>query len=292
VTDWRAPSGRYDARLLVSTLGKILPLAAAVLGVLVLASTASAKVTTQGSSSGGVTATLSYNGVPPSVKNMRLKIVRLGKALYDQPVRSRFCGKLCAPAFAGSAGGSVRVLDIESDGQPDVILQLFTGGANCCLVDQVFSFGPAARTYIKSERNFSSNGAAIRKIAGHWRFQSSDPAFDCAFTDCADSGAPIQMWRFGGRRRFMKVTVHYPRLISKDAAKWMRLFKQHISNGVGLIAAWAADEELLGRHTLVKSTLAAEAAKGALRADNSGEPGGKKFVVALNRLLRRRGYLK
>ena len=264
-------------------------LAAALLAVLVWAATASAKVTTQTSSGGGVSATLTYTGSPPTVKNMHLKIVRDGQAVYDQPVRSRFCRKLCAPAFSG---GAVKVLDIESDTQPDVVLQLFTGGANCCFVDQVFSFGPALLTYIKSERNFSTNGARIRKIGGRWRFQSSDPAFDCTFTDCADSGAPIQIWKFGGRRRFTNVTKQYPGLISKDATRWMRLFKHHISNGVGLIAAWAADEELIGHRELVRSTLAAQAAKGALRAGTSGEPEGKKFIAALNRLLRKHGYLR
>ena len=45
-----------------------------------------------------------------------------------------------------------------------------------------------------------------------------------------------------------------PQAHPRRAAMWMRLFNHHLSNGVGLIAAWAADEDLLGRSALVNTT--------------------------------------
>jgi hypothetical protein len=252
---------------------------------------AAARTTTETSSFGGVKATFTFSGSAPKIANMRLKIVRSGRAVYNEPVTSRYCGRLCQPGAFGRHTSSVRVLDIESDGQPDVILELYTGGASCCLVDQVFSFDPGVMTYIKSEHDFLTAGASIAKLGGSWRFVSADGHFLCAFTDCADSGEPIQIWKFGGRRQFFDVTRNYPGLISRDAAKWMRLFKHHVANGVGLIAPWAADEELLGHNALVQSTLKGLAAKGELRAGRlSGQPTGQRFIAALNKLLRKLGY--
>ena len=253
---------------------------------------AAGKATTQTASAGGVKATLTFSGSAPKVTDMRLRIVRAGQERYDQPVSSRYCAKRCDPALLGPHTSSVRVLDIESDGQPDVILELYTGGANCCLVDQVLSFDPGVMTYTKSEHDFFNAGASITKLGGAWRFVSADGHFQCAFTDCADSGEPIQIFKFGGRRQFSDVTRAYPRLITHDAAKWMKLFKQHLTNGVGLIAPWAADEELLGRNAKVQSTLKALAAKGALRDGGVGPATGQRFVKALNSMLRRFGYLK
>lgn len=258
---------------------------------LAAAALAAGRVTTQSSSAGGVRATFTFAGSPPKIAKIRLKIARFGRTLYNQSVTSRFCGKRCDPAVFGRRASSVRVLDIEHDGQPDVILELFTGGANCCLVDQVFSFDPGVMTYVKSEHDFFNAGASITKLGGAWRFVSADGRFQCAFTDCADSGEPIQIFKFGGRR-FSDVTRSYPSLITHDAAKWMKLFKAHLLNGVGLIAPWAADEELLGHNAKVQSTLKALAAKGALRDGGIGPATGEKFIKALNHLLRKLGYVK
>ncbi len=83
---------------------------------------------------------------------------------------------------------------------------------------------------------------------------SADAGFKYAFTDGADSGEPIQIWRFVPQR-FVDVTRAYPGLIRTDAARWLRLFRHDLANGVGLIAAWAGDEELLGHDSLVQATL-------------------------------------
>jgi hypothetical protein len=270
---------------------RTLTIAAAVMAAtLVLAAAASAKLTTQTDSSGAVTATFTFTGSPPKVSHARLKIVRAGQALYDQPVFSPQCGTKCSPALLGVHASSVRVLDIESSGQPDVVLELYSGGANCCFIDQVFSLDPGTMTYVKTEHNFASAGAGIKRLRHRWRFVSDDDAdFKYEFTDGADSGAPIRIWSFAARH-FHDVTLGYPKLIAADASRWLRLFRHHLVNGVGLIAAWAADEELLGHDPLVQSTLAAQARKGDLRDGSNGLATGRRFIAKLNRFLRKLGY--
>jgi hypothetical protein len=57
---------------------------------------------------------------------------------------------------------------------------------------------------------------------------------------------------------------------------------------VGVIAAWAADEDLLGHTRLVSRYLHRQAAAGHLHS--SFGAGGPRFVAKLQRFLRRRGY--
>jgi len=242
---------------------------------------------TQTASARGVTATFSFRGEIPSVTGPHLKIVRGSQTAYDAPVTARLCGTQCGPAEFGGRASSVGIVPLLAGG-PQVVLELYSGGANCCFIDQVFSYDPATKSYVKTEHNFGSSGAALKRLGGRWRFVSADPAFKYAFTDGADSGEPLQIWRYGVGR-FADVTRSYPALIRTDAARWLRLFTHHVDNGVGLIAAWAADQELLGHDALVQSTLKGELAHGRLRAGPAGV-GGARFIRELNRALRQLGY--
>jgi hypothetical protein len=283
---------RYDATAVGTKHRTLLFILATVVALLTLSSVAWAQSTSQTASAGGVTATFSYSGSGITVSNPQLRIVRDGQTSYDQPVSSSQCGNQCGPGAFEAHQSSVRVIRLQAGGQPDVILELFSGGANCCFLDQVFSYSAATQTYVKTEQDFASAGVQLRRlgVARRWRFLSGDDSFKYEFTDGADSADPIQIWSFSGSV-FHDVTRSYPTLIATDAARWLKLFTHHISNGVGLIAAWAADEELLGHDKLVQSTLATEARHGDLRDGGyGGGATGRRFITKLNRLLRQLGY--
>ena len=77
----------------------------------------------------------------------------------------------------------------------------------------------------------------------------------------------------------------------------MRAFKSqaksHYSDTVGVVAAWAADEDMLGHSKLVARFLARQARLGHLNSALSpDEPSGKKFVRALQKMLRKDGYAR
>lgn len=247
--------------------------------VVALAAAPAALATTETAQSGNVSASLTFQGsANTGYSNVRLQISRAGALLYDQPVSSVFCPTECGPATVAS---SVHALDLESDGEPDIVLNLYSGGAHCCGIEQIFSLDPATDTYIKTERNFGDPGATIEDLGHDGRYQlvSADDSFAYAFTDYGDSGLPLQIWTFHGRR-FTDVTRGYPAQITQDAAKWFQFFRQNLNNGLGLIAAWAADEDLLGHEAEVSSTLAAEARKGDLRSPGPQvRPGGEKFIA-------------
>jgi hypothetical protein len=242
-----------------------------------------------GSQSAGVTASLSSTGSPPVPT---LTITRNGRIAYARPVRAPGCPR-CSVVAVPPGKQALHVLDLESDGEPDVVIGLFSGGANCCFIDQVFSYHAASRTYVRTQHNFLNASAALGRLNGRWVFESGDSRItEAGFTDTADSGTPIQVWRFA-KGRFTDVTRAYPKLIRADAARWMRLFNHHTSNGVGLIAAWAADEDLLGQPALVDTTLKRLAAQHQLRTP-LGLPHGSAslFVTQLEKLLHKLGYTR
>lgn len=267
---------------------------ALVLGVVLLVAAASAPAATQTASSGQVTAAFSFKSTTDkfgfrTYRKQRLRIVRAGRTAYDQAVVSPNCGAQCAPgAPIGSGSSSVRVLDLTGDGEPEVVLDLYTGGAHCCVVAQVFAYGSATGSYAKTERDFGDPGYRIKPIGpgGRPQFISADDNFAYAFTSFADSGLPLQIWSFGSGR-FTDVTRSHRGLVAKDAALWLRLFKHHLASGEGVLAAWAADEDLLGHRALVKRTLAHELKLGHLKG---GLVNGQHYIKALNKLLHRLGY--
>jgi hypothetical protein len=272
----------------VGTTQRTLSVILASVGVLLLLSTSAwARTSSQSATTGGVTATFTYDASGLQVTNPHLRIVRGGQTAYDQPVSANACGSLCGPGAFGAHQSSVRVIRLEPGGQPDVILELFSGGANCCFVDQVFSPSPLTGAYVKTEHEFVSAGATLRRLgsAHRWRFVSADDSFKYAFTDGADSADPIQIWSFSAGA-FHDVTRGYPNLIAADAARWLKLFHRHTSTGLGLIGAWAADQELLGHDKRAQSTLVTEAHRGHLRDGAHG----KRFIRRLNRLLHQLGY--
>lgn len=255
-----------------------------------LAAAPAALATTKTARSQGVTATLTYQGSYLNYSDERLSIAQGGTIYYNQPVVGPLCHRTCEPS-------AVHVVDLEGNGQPDVVLDLYSEGAHCCSIEQVFSFDPGTMTYSRSQHDFGDPGAELVDLDhdGRVEFVSADDAFAYEFTDFVASGLPIQILRFSGGH-FLNVTRSYPKLVAKDATLWLRAFKgmakTHYADSVGVIAAWAADEDLLGQNRLVARYLAQQAKANHLNSLLSPiEPGGRRFVAKLQRFLRVHGYL-
>jgi hypothetical protein len=255
--------------------------------VLWLALAGAAGAATQTAGFGGVRATLSYSGgIGPTIRNLRLRILQGGAVWYDKAITSRYClGGLhgCSPA----SPRALHVAYLEGNGAIEVVVDLFSGGADCCNIEQVFTPSSAlGDTYFVTQRNFGPAGAKLEDLSrnGDRELVSGDAAFYCQFTACYASGLPIQIFGWGSLN-FTNITRRYPAAIARDAARWWAAYRRHQtggpSGGEGVLAAWAADEELLGNASRVATTLASQVEAGHT---TSG------FVTALHAFLRRHGY--
>ena len=241
-----------------------------------------------------VNASLSTSG-SGTHRRIKLAIAVNGVTKYDQLVRSSACAAGCEPIGIGSTSTPLRVLALQSNGLPDVVLGLYSGGAHCCFVDQVFSLDPGTGRFVKTEHDFADAGARIQDLNGdrNYEFLSADARISNAgFTDYAHSPAPVQVFAFSNHR-FRDTTRQYPGRIKQDAARWLTGFHRNFRNGRGLIAAWAADEYLLGHSALVKSQLAGALKAGHLGVPKSfGGPSAERFVAQLQKMLGRLGYTR
>jgi hypothetical protein len=253
---------------------------AVTIGVLAAAGPAGAK--TFSAEQGAVKATVTYSKTATS----RLTISRNGTTLFDGAPSLEACGGApCAPSgFEGDP--PLRVLDLDADGEPEVVYSAYSGGAHCCSIAQVYRLDAGATTYSAIARNFGDPGFIVAEgNAGHpaiWI--TRDDAFAYRFTAYAFSGLPVQILQYSAAG-FADVTSSYPKLVAADASHWRSVYRRarHRTDGTqrGAAAAWAADEYRLGKRADALRYLRAEVKRGHLK---------RRFLKSLDRFLKKHGY--
>jgi hypothetical protein len=235
-------------------------LACLVLTALVGAGPASAKVTartkTETGSLGQVKATFFYRKKGDiDYSDLTLSIDRNGALLLKaaKPFKDFWPGGFFKEP-------SMKVVDFEGDGEPEVLLNLYSGGAHCCVYAFIYRYQAATNSYVLVKRDFGDVEFNLRNLdkTGPPEFQSADPAFSGAFTSFAESRFPVQVLRFSGGT-FTDVTTLFPALVQRDLAAQKRAFtryRKHKYNARGALAAVAADQYHLGAKTAGDATLA------------------------------------
>ena len=111
--------------------------------------------------------------------------------MYDEAVTARDCDEpWCSPG--GGNERSIHVRDLNGDDEPEVLLDLYTGGAHCCVLTQVFTFD--APGYRKAaEHDWADAGYRIADVDGNGtpEIKSADARFAYAFAAFAFSGFPV-----------------------------------------------------------------------------------------------------
>jgi hypothetical protein len=285
VSRWRSRKG----------VGRFSSVAAIALSLVTFAGALPASAATYHASQGDVTATLTYRGSYNNTRDMMLTITKSGVVVSRGAVTAAMCASLCwSSSASGTASGSpVRVVRLEA-GSPDVVLGLFSGGAHCCFVDEIF-VPSTSGSYVKTELNLGDPGAMIEKLPGaKWPVVvTADDTFAYAFTDFAASGLPIKILQLSGHK-MLNVTRLYPSQIRADARRLLGAFYQQKSDqyadSVGIIAAWTADEYLLGRAPEADQFLHQQAAAGHLNGLLTPSLKGTTFIGQLQKFLQREGY--
>jgi hypothetical protein len=244
-------------------------------------------------SGGPVQATLSWQAADLGVKDPRLVVVRAGATLYDgSPVGDDRCSVGCIFAGTGTEA-PLKVADLDGDGEPEVIVSAFTGGAHCCVLSEIYHFTGAA--YARLENDWGSEGYRLVDLNGDGRPELSgyDVAFEDAFTSHAASFEPPLVLAYDPAQRsgFRDVTRQFPALVRKNAKQALhelrRARRQHFET-LGIVSAYVADLYLLGRGREVRPYLRRARARGDLRTIAGRAP--RSFEARLLKFLHKNGY--
>ena len=195
--------------------------AALAAGGLLCAAPASAD--TQTATSGTVAATLTYTldegGL--SATDVRISVTRAGVLAYDAPVDPRACGEAtCAPASTDADRPAVAATDLDGDGEPEVVVDVYTGGAHCCTISQILRWDGAR--YATLDRTWGDPSYAVDDVDGDGRPElvTADDRSAYLYGSYATSRFPVQVLSLQGGR-LVDVTRSQPALLREDrAAHW------------------------------------------------------------------------
>jgi hypothetical protein len=111
--------------------------------------------------------------------------------------------------------------DITGDGQPDLVISEWLGGANCCLTFHIFEIGPKFRKIADIDAEFGDRGPHFVHVARGpgLQIQIFDWTFANWHCDFADSPAPRVILEYHGRGyRMASDLMSTPTVDMKDLA--------------------------------------------------------------------------
>lgn len=274
-------------------LPMLLAAAAAALALLPATALAAAPVT-ETASSGVVSATFTHTDAgDQQFKDLKITVTRGGVQAYSGMPKVKGCEQpYCAPdTVDGGARQALSVVDVTGDGEPEVIVNMYSGGAHCCEIAVVLQW--TGNTYKVLQHNFADPGYTLVPAAdgtGPAAFVTADARFGYEYTAYAFSGMPFMAWRIEDGR-WSDQTLSYPAAIKADAARQKKAYMKvrKTRESLGLLAAYIADEYLLLRRTQADAFLQDELRAGRLKT-TSGWPGGKAYIKQLKKDLRAWGY--
>jgi hypothetical protein len=201
---------------------------------------------TKTAQSGKIKAEVSYDRQEFGLKNLRLKVSRSGQVVYDKPILDSDYYRL-----AEFENQVPKIVDLDGDSEPEVVVDLFSGGAHCCTASWIYRYQPRQRTYDFIQVNWRDIGYKLQDLDqdGIPEFKSADASFAYAFSSFAGSGFPIAIWQYR-QGRLINVTRRYPKLVYADALRYWQIYERvrsEDSEVKGILAAYLANKYLLGQ---------------------------------------------
>jgi hypothetical protein len=229
-----------------------------------------------------VNAKLSFERKSGEFTKIRLTIKRNTTTWRSGPLGTSFFGR-----------PRLYVSDLDADGEHEVRLNTYTRGAHCCFQTRFFRWLPARRAYGMTFRNWADTGYRAVNLdrQGAIELLSGDARFGYVFTAFAASRFPIQIWEFAGGR-LRNVTRLFPGRVELDAKRLWRTYREHRRKDDvrGVLAAWQADQYLLGHEDAGWLELERALKRGDLQGPNGFWPTGRRYLRALRAFLVKTGY--
>jgi len=197
---------------------------------------------------GEVTASFSYtaNKDKVSFKGLKLTIARGGATALTTTL-----GKYKGFWPAGRGGSrSIRLRDLDGDGEAEVLLDLYSGGANCCLTTLIYRYRATGNTYVPVPVQLGRFGYSLRDLdrKGPVEIVATDVRLAGAFgVPSVAAVAPIRIFQLD-RDGLADATRGFPGEVRKDLRAWRKEYPSFVRQKAplkGILAAIAADTILL-----------------------------------------------
>lgn len=282
-------------------------LASAIAALLLPGAAVAQERTVETASSGVVSAELSYikrtrgEGEFRFVefRDFRVRILRGGQVLYANAI-GKPCEQFCSPTESALTGKHVGLRDLNGDGEPEAVVDLFTGGSSCCVLVFAYGYDAAANLYRRARLD-AGGGFVVRDYGSDGRLElvGDDFRFRGLFTCGACGSRPIRIGHHA-LTRFEVVTREFPAKIRAHARRMKRIYERvrHRRDAPvfvkGALTPYAADLCLLDRCGAGFRLVRLAIRRGELnrRSEFDVSPHGVAYLRALKRFLRRTGYLR
>jgi hypothetical protein len=257
-------------------------LALSLSAVAMAAGPAVAQAKTETDSQGAVSASFSYtaNKDKTQFKNLKVEIKRGGATVLTTTL----------PKYKDFWPGgvvdnsSIEVRDLDADAEPEVIVKLYSGGANCCLSALFYRYQAASNTYTPTYGDFGRYGYGLRNLdkKGPVEIVATDVRFQGAFgLPTVATVSPLRIFRLTNGK-LVDVTRAFPAEVKKNLKilrSDYRSFVKAKASRKGILAAIAADQISLNDANGTARTLG--------KVDTLY---GREFGKRLRSFLGRRGY--
>ncbi len=269
-------------------------LAGAVVALAVTAAPAAAqqpiKAGSETVASGAVKATLSWDDGDFGASNPKIRIERNGATVLETKV-PEFCEDICV--IQNDNKSDLQLIDLDKDGEPEVVFNGFSGGAHCCSVMGLYVFD--GTTYRKNDRVWGSYGYELKDLDGDGttEIDANDARFEDRYTAHAASFPVPAVFALGADHRIHDVTRKFPSVIRANAKEALKLLRSRstapegsINVAGGVVASYVADQYLLGKGSVGLKELDRQAKRGSLGT----KKGAARYRKDLLRVLKLYGY--
>ncbi len=283
----------------------------AAIGLLVAAPTALAATgpKSETASSGGVSATLTYTMQSDyEASDVRLAITRDGAPATLQGGADPAAGcKQChdaipigALSYAGNKLESLTLTDLDGNGEDEVIVDTYTGGAHCCSISAIYGWDPATSQYRHLVHFWGDPGYVRKRLGGRpgQELVSADDRFAYTFCAYVCSAMPVLVYRYEAFE-LVDVTKQFPLQMRKQDRQLARTIKQlarHKDQRFairGMYPALCANLYRLGAGASCRRQLHSALKRGWLdqaTGDGNAWPGGRSYIRRLMKTLAKDGY--
>jgi hypothetical protein len=247
----------------------------------------------------GVVAYLDYDRHSDfEYRNVTLTVSRQGTTALDHVAVAPPCHECPVyPAGPIPPGRSITVRDLDGDGEPEVLVDLYTGGAHCCYSTWFYRWDATASAYAKRPYAWGDPSYRIGDLRhdGRPELITADDRFAYAFSCFACSYLPTRIFSYeAGHLR--DVTRRFPSRLHREAREVRRLYererKRKDGDVRGILPAYLADEYRLGHGGRGERLLRKALRRGDLDRSLGFGSTGRAYVRKLHAFLRRTGYIR